>query len=187
MINGEKEAGATMFYLGEDMDAGDIIDQKRICICPEDDAPTLADRLIPHYVAMVEKNVPLLEKGVAPRRKQNPEQATYAIWRVPDDGLIDWRLPAARIHNLVRGLTNPYPGAFTFWEGKKLFVWKSRVCPEKRLYLGGVPGKVEKILPGIGVNVLTGEGILTLLEVQLEGQDRVNASQVIRRLKMRLG
>ena len=76
-----------------------------------------------------------------------------------------------------------YVQAFTFLDGKKLFVLKTQVSPKQRLYAGNIPGRIESIEPGLGVHVLTGEGILTMAAVQLEGQDVAKAWEVIKRLK----
>lgn len=187
VINGEEETGATLFYLVNEMDAGDIIDQRALKICACDDAPSIADKLVPLYVDMVRENIPLLLQGRAPRHQQDHSAATFGIWRVPADGKIDWSCSAQEVHNLVRGLTAPYPGAFTFLDGKKLFVWRSTLDPEQRFYRGGGAGKVERVLPNGGVNVLTGEGIVSLLEAQLEGGERLPAAKVISRLKTQLG
>jgi methionyl-tRNA formyltransferase len=100
---------------------------------------------------------------------------------------MDWNLPARRLFNLVRALTAPYAGAFTRLDGRRLTVWSAEVEKEPRIYVGNIPGKVERILPGVGVNVLTGDGILLLKDVQLEGDRRRNAAEVIKLLKTRLG
>jgi methionyl-tRNA formyltransferase len=83
-------------------------------------------------------------------------------------------------------LTGPYPGAYTMLDGRKLVVWSSEIESEPRRYVGSIPGKVERIIPGVGVNVLTGDGILRIKRVQLEDGEPLNASEVITRLKTKL-
>jgi methionyl-tRNA formyltransferase len=186
LINGERETGVTMFYAAEEMDAGDIIEQRARPIKDEDDAGTLDAWLNETVERMLEENLPRLAAGTAPRAAQDHSRATYAIWRGPEDGHIDWSRPTRDVFNLIRGLTSPYPGAFSMLEGRKLIVWSAEIEREPRQYVGRIPGKVERIIPGEGVNVLTGDGTLRIKRVQLEGEEQREASEVIRRLKTRL-
>jgi methionyl-tRNA formyltransferase len=183
LINGERETGVTMFYAAEEMDAGDIIDQRARTITDEDDAGTLDCWLNETVEQMLDENLPRLAAGTAPRIKQDHAQATYTIWRSPEDGRIDWRQPTRSIFNLIRGLTAPYPGAYTLLDGRKLIIWSAEIEREPRRYVGRIPGKVERLIPGAGVNVLTGDGVLRIKRVQLEGQEPQHATEVIRRLK----
>ncbi|HEX8922449.1 MAG TPA: methionyl-tRNA formyltransferase [Pyrinomonadaceae bacterium] len=186
LINDEKKTGVTMFYAAEEVDSGDIIDQRERLISDEDDAATLDSWLNTAVEQMLEENLPRLVEGTASRREQDHTQATYAIWRSPEDGHIDWNQPTRAIFNLIRGLTSPYPGAYTMLDGRKLTIWSAEVEKEPRRYVGNIPGKVESIVAGVGVNVLTGDGILCIKRVQLEGGEPQNASEIIGRLKTRL-
>lgn len=185
LINGEQRTGVTMFYAAPDVDSGDIIEQRERCITDEDDAGTIDAWLNETVAEMLKTNLPRLADGSAPRVAQDHTQATYTIWRSPEDGRIDWSRPAREILNLIRGLTTPYPGAFTLLDGRKLIVWSAELETEPRHYVGVVPGKVERIIPAAGVNVLTGDGILRLKQVQLENGEPQNAAEIITRLKTR--
>jgi methionyl-tRNA formyltransferase len=186
LINGEHETGVTMFYAAEEMDAGDIIEQRARAITDDTDAGTLDAWLNETVEAMLEENLPRLADGTAARTPQEHSRATYAIRREPEDGHIDWSRPTRTVFNLVRGLTSPYPGAFSMLEGRKLIIWSAEIEREPRHYVGRISGKVERIIPGEGVNVLTGDGTLRIKRVQLEGDEPRDASEVIRRLKTRL-
>ncbi|HYY99756.1 MAG TPA: methionyl-tRNA formyltransferase [Pyrinomonadaceae bacterium] len=186
LINGERETGVTMFYAADEVDAGDIIEQRARAITDEDDAGTLDAWLNETVERMLEENLPRLAGGTAPRVPQDHSRATYAIWREPEDGRIDWGRPTREVFNLVRGLASPYPGAFSVLEGRKLVIWSAEIEREPRAYVGRNPGKVERIIPGEGVNVLTGDGTLRIKRVQLEGDEPRRADEVIRRLKTRL-
>jgi methionyl-tRNA formyltransferase len=186
LINGERETGVTMFYAAEEMDAGDIIEQRARAITDEDDAGTLDAWLNETVESMLEANLPRLADGTAPRIAQDHSQATYAIWRSPADGHVDWSRPTREVFNLVRGLTSPYPGAFSLLDGRKLLIWSAEMEREPRTYVGRIPGKVERIISGSGVNVLTGDGTLRIKRVQLEGEEPRRADEVIRRLMTRL-
>jgi len=183
LINGEKETGVTMFYAADDVDAGDIIEQRDRCITDGDDAGTIDAWLNDTVEEMLKQNLPRLADGTAARTPQNHEQATYTIWRSPEDGRIDWHKPAREIWNLIRGLTRPYPGAFAILDGRKLIVWSAEIETNPRRYVGSVPGKVERIVPTTGVNVLTGDGILRLKQVQFENDEPRNGADVVTRLK----
>jgi methionyl-tRNA formyltransferase len=186
LINDEEKTGVTMFYAAEEFDAGDIIDQRERLITDHDDAAAIDAWLNATVELMLEENLPRLVDGTAQRRGQDHTQATYTIWRSPEDGRIDWTQPTRAIFNLVRGLTSPYPGAYTMLDGQKLIIWSAEIVRDVRRYVGSIPGKVERIIPGVGVNVLTGDGILLLKRVQLAGGEPQNASEVIKRLKTRL-
>jgi methionyl-tRNA formyltransferase len=186
LINGERETGVSMFYAAEEMDAGDIIEQRSRAINDADDAGTIDAWLNETVEQMLEENLPRLASGTAPRTPQEHSRATYAIWRDPEDGRIGWGRPTREVFNLIRGLASPYPGAFSMLEGRRLIIWSAEIEREPRLYVGRIPGKVERIIPGEGVNVLTGDGTLRMKRVQLEGEEPRDASEVIRRLKTRL-
>jgi methionyl-tRNA formyltransferase len=186
LINGEGETGVTMFYAAEEMDAGDIIEQRSRAITDEDDAGTIDAWLNETVERMLEENLPRLASGTAQRTPQDESRATYAIWRDPEDGRIDWGRRTREVFNLIRGLASPYPGAYSLLEGRRLIIWSAEIEREPRRYVGRNPGKVERIIPGEGVNVLTGDGTLRIKRVQLEGEEPRRADEVIRRLKTRL-
>jgi methionyl-tRNA formyltransferase len=186
LINGESETGVTMFYAAEEMDAGDIIEQRSRAITDDTDAGTIDAWLNETVERMLEENLPRLASGTAPRIAQDHSQATYAIWRDPEDGRIDWNRPTREVFNLIRGLASPYPGAYSLLEGRRLTIWSAEIEREPRRYAGRNPGKVERIIPGEGVCVLTGDGTLRIKRVQLENDEPRRADEVIRRLKTRL-
>jgi methionyl-tRNA formyltransferase len=186
LINGERETGVTMFYAADEVDAGDIIEQRQRTITDEDDAGTIDAWLNETVESMLTENLPRLADGTAPGTPQDNSNATYAIWRDPEDGHIDWGQSTRAVFNLIRGLTSPYPGAFSLLEGRKLIIWSAELEREPREYVGRIPGKVERVIHGEGVNVLTGDGTLRIKLVQLEGEEPRRADEVIRRLKTRL-
>ena len=187
LINGETETGLTMFYATEEVDAGDVIEQRRIPISPNDDAATLEQKVAATAVAILSDLFPALLAGTAPRRPQNHAAASYCIWRRPQDGEIDWLRPAEEIHNLVRGLTHPYPGAFTTLDGDKVAVWRTALTSPQRPYVGAIAGKVESITPGKAVTVLTGDGLIDLLELEIADSGRQPAWKLLTRLYTQLG
>jgi len=174
IINGETETGNTMFFLDEGVDAGDIIAQRRIPISDEDTCATVYDKAAAAAIEMLKENLPLLKEGRAPRSPQDHARATVMPKRRPEDGAIDWLRGARDLHNWVRALTHPYPGAFSFVEGRRLFVWEARVCRENAP--PGDPGEVVRSDPAGGLVVATGDGHLALRRVQWESGSEVEAA-----------
>jgi methionyl-tRNA formyltransferase len=95
--------------------------------------------------------------------------------RRPEDGLIDWNRPVSRIYNWIRALTRPYPGAFTYLDGRKITIWKSKIELECK-NMGGPIASVHIDTDGYPA-VVTGDGILKLLEAQREGEPSVAGNQ----------
>jgi methionyl-tRNA formyltransferase len=129
VINGEKETGATLHYMTEKPDAGDIVDQQAVSISPDDTAADVFRKVTAAAANVLDRSLPALIAGNAPRMPQDMAEGSYYGGRKPADGRIDWRLPAARIHDLVRGVAPPYPGAFTTLAGKTLRILRTRPEP----------------------------------------------------------
>src|SRR5438034_7060890 len=108
------------------MEGGDIVAQKRVPIEPPDTAPMVYERVCDATVDLIVEQYPALVSGTASRRPQLEGTGSVACRRTPEDGCIDWNKTTAEIANLIRGLTAPYPGAFTFYEGRRLTIWSAR-------------------------------------------------------------
>ena len=100
-------------------DAGDIVDQEAVPIGPEDTAQDVFNKCVKAARLVLERQIDALTAGTAPRREQDESQATYFGGRKPEDGRIDWTQSAENIYNLIRAVTQPYPGAFTEVDGKQ--------------------------------------------------------------------
>ena len=124
IINGETETGATLHWMTPRPDEGDIVAQKKVPIGEADTAKEVMLRVARAAEELIRDNLVLLESGMAPRTPQDHFKATRFGGRKPEDGLIEWNAPARDIANLVRAVTRPYPGAFTFFEGRKVYIWK---------------------------------------------------------------
>jgi UDP-4-amino-4-deoxy-L-arabinose formyltransferase / UDP-glucuronic acid dehydrogenase (UDP-4-keto-hexauronic acid decarboxylating) len=123
LVNGEEETGVTLHHMAPEPDAGDIVSQRRVAISSNDTARSLHDRLAQASAEMLDEVLPSVKDGNAPRRAQDNSKATYYGGRRPEDGEIDWSLPAAEVRNLVRAVTQPYPGAFSFLGDRKCLLW----------------------------------------------------------------
>jgi methionyl-tRNA formyltransferase len=127
MINGEREAGVTLFHFSDGVDDGDVIAQKSFPIEPADTIREVLDKATRASIEIVEEYVPRLADGTAPRVPQDHSRATVVPQRKPADGLIDWSWDAERIRNFIRAQTRPYPGAFTVIGDKRVTIWSADV------------------------------------------------------------
>ncbi|HEY3113542.1 MAG TPA: methionyl-tRNA formyltransferase [Gemmatimonadaceae bacterium] len=130
MINGEPEAGVTLFHFADGIDDGDIIAQQSFPIESTDTIREVLDKATRASIEIVETYLPRLAEGTAPRTAQDHSRATVLPQRSPDDGLIDWAWDPVRINNFIRAQTKPYPGAFTYIGGKRVTIWSADVTPE---------------------------------------------------------
>jgi methionyl-tRNA formyltransferase len=170
------------------MDGGDILLQKRVDIDPGASAPAVYEQVCEATVDLVLEALPLLRDGMTNRVPQDHKESTYTCSRAPQDGYIDWSAPTNQIYNKIRALAHPYPGAFTYYKGQKLTIWDAILPPDPRRYIGRVPGKLVSIDTSEGfVDVLTGDSVIRLLRVQLEGGPPMRASQVLRSVRDSLG
>ncbi|MEK7616888.1 MAG: methionyl-tRNA formyltransferase [Patescibacteria group bacterium] len=185
IINGEKMSGVTLFYLDEGIDSGDIIAQRKIPIGSTDTGFTLYQKTKTASVEILIDYLEDIKRGSASRIKQNEKEATYTCFRTPDDGEIFWTRPAKDIYNLIRALSDPYPGAFTIYEGRKIIIQKASFTDSPRNFVGRIPGRVVAVGQG-WVEVLTGDGSLKIEEIEVEGK-KLPASKIFSSIKGTLG
>jgi UDP-4-amino-4-deoxy-L-arabinose formyltransferase/UDP-glucuronic acid dehydrogenase (UDP-4-keto-hexauronic acid decarboxylating) len=129
LVNGEKETGITLHYMTPEPDDGDIVSQKKVAISDDDTARTLHEKLAGLSSAMLDEVLPQIKAGTASRKPQNHSQATYYGGRQPKDGEIDWSLSSKEIRNLVRAVTQPYPGAFSYAGDRQCLFWSVTEMP----------------------------------------------------------
>ena len=127
IIHGERETGATLHYMTERADAGDIVDQQAVPILPDDTAFEVMNKVGVAAEIVLARTLPALVRGDAPRKPQDASVATYFGRRRPEDGCIDWTRSASAIHNLVRAVAPPYPGAFTSIAGRPVRLLRTRL------------------------------------------------------------
>lgn len=129
VLKGLRETGATLHYMVARADAGDIVDQAPVPIADDDAAYDVFLKVASAAELILSRSLPALEAGVAPRKPQILSQGEYRGRRRPEDGRIDWSLPARDIHNLVRAVAPPFPGAFADFDGERWTVTRTRVMP----------------------------------------------------------
>jgi len=170
LLHGEREGGVTLHHMVAKPDAGDVVDQESFPIGPDDRPTDVFARLLPAAERVIERSARAVVDGTAPRARQLESKATTFGRRRPEDGLIDWHLAAADVRNLVRAVTEPYPGAFSHAYGSRVLVWWAEHEPAPSRSAGALaPGTIEHA--GQSLLVSCGDGRrLRLTDVEIEGQ-----------------
>ena len=149
IINGEDHIGVSLHVMVKEADAGDLVDQEKIPIGPEETAAIILPRVREAAVNVLGRQLDGLLTGRAPRTPQNHALATYFGKRTPEDGRIDWTKSAREVFNLVRALSQPFPGAFTdvIFQGQtaRLLVWQAR--PVTSIPTVTLPGRLISLQP----------------------------------------
>ncbi|OPY91875.1 MAG: Bifunctional polymyxin resistance protein ArnA [Syntrophaceae bacterium PtaU1.Bin231] len=167
LVNGEERTGVTLHLMTEKPDAGGIVGQRAVAISETDTARTLYGKLCREAGVLLDEVLPLIREGRETVMPQDLSQGSYFGGRKPEDGRIDWRWPSRRIYNLIRAVTDPYPGAFAFFaDGRKIFVWWA--TPASAAGQNAGPGEIR--LDGAEVAVGTGDGLLRLQDVEVDGR-----------------
>jgi methionyl-tRNA formyltransferase len=131
ILRGELETGATLHYMVERADAGEMVDQLAVPILRDDDAREVFAKVTVAAETVLARSLPGLIAGTAPRRVQPVEPGQYFGRRRAEDGRIDWAWPAEQIHNLVRAVAPPFPGAFADVQGVRWWVHKTRIAARR--------------------------------------------------------
>lgn len=160
---GLRETASTFFFMDNGVDTGDILSQRSVEINEADDAGALYLRIADIAARQLREFLPSLKNRQYIRLPQNDENANYWRKRNRLDGQIDWRMSACSIHNLVRALSRPYPGAHFIHDGREIKVWRTEVVMESRCNLE--PGKVLSIFDG-SITIKTGQDALRLIDVE---------------------
>ncbi|MBS6507720.1 MAG: methionyl-tRNA formyltransferase [Paraclostridium bifermentans] len=175
IINGEEKTGVTTMYMDEGLDTGDMILKSEIPLDDEITAGELHDKMMIDGAKVLKETIDLIEKGEAPREKQSNEDTCYSPIMNKSLGNIDWKKSAIYIHNLVRGI-NPWPSAYTTYEGQTMKIWKTKVIDKNSDKDPGTIISVDKE----GINVSTSEGIVQIKEIQMAGKKRMEVPEYIK-------
>ena len=175
IINGETETGVTTMLMDVGMDTGDILLTATEAILPDDTAATLQDRLANLGADLLIDTLDRLADGRLTPTPQDHSQATVAPMLKKTDGRIDWTQSAAAIANRIRGMT-PWPGAFTYLDGKLLKIYRAAPALSDA---AAAPGTVVAGFED-ELRVTTGDGALAVLELQGESGKRLTAKEFLR-------
>jgi len=183
LVNGESSTGVTLHHMVKRADAGDIVGQKEIPIEYEDTAFTLHEKLCRYAKELLSELLPLIKNHAAPHIPQNLSAGSYYGGRRPEDGKIDWTRPVTEIYNLIRAVTYPYPGAFTFLpDGEKLFIWWGKPEPgnDSEITEGALQAEGEDIY------VQSSDGRLKLIDIEV-ADARLKGHEIFNYFKRKKG
>jgi len=167
ILKGEKETGVTVHYINEGIDTGKIILQEKIEIKKTDYIANILEKVKEKYPEMINEAVDLIGNDEIKPVKQKKENGSYYGKRTPADGLIDWSQSAKDIYNLIRAVSHPYPGAFTYLNDEKVFIWRAEVKAETAN--NEQPGKIiEKNYDTFLVQCGRGQLFVTNYETETE-------------------
>lgn len=201
ILEGEKETGITVMQMDEGMDTGAMLSTIKTTILPGETAGELFDRLSilggEHIVGIVDD---LVSGRLIPVPQDN-NQATYTSKVTKEMGLINWQKSAAVIERQIRGL-DPWPGAYTYWNEKRIKIWKAEAVYTQDEFLeysaaehiSTTANNMNTVLPGtiVGItkdslSVQTGDGILIIFEVQPDNKKRMHCGDFIRGHQLAVG
>ncbi|MCD8013628.1 MAG: methionyl-tRNA formyltransferase [Lachnospiraceae bacterium] len=177
VINGEAESGVTTMRMDAGLDTGDMILKKVVPLAKNETGGSLFDKLSAVGASLLMETLDAIENGTASYEKQPKESPTgYASMLTKEDGRIDWGRSAHEIERRIRGL-DPWPGAWTRFHGKLLKVWRAEVAEEGAGQMP--PGTVCRVTK-TALYVQTGDGILSILELQPEGKKKMPVDAFLR-------
>ncbi|QIR40499.1 methionyl-tRNA formyltransferase [Tolypothrix sp. PCC 7910] len=187
IINDEPCAAISIHKISSDLDEGNIVFQQLIPIHRHDTVADLYDRLNEIQRQNLGETVVKAFNGY-PGVQQNNAEATYGCTRLPEDGEINWSASTRSIDCLIRALVAPFPGAYTYFQGTKLTIWQAQPVDNPPIYVGRIPGRIINRSKTDGfVDVLTSDGVLRIFTVQLTGEEKTAASNIIKSVKTTLG
>jgi len=162
ILTGQEEAGISLFVLGDGVDDGPLYGQERFPIGPRTGIGELVKAAEDGALRLIERCLPAIsDSRIKPQ--QQVGEPTYCLQRSPEDGAIDWSSPASMIDRLVRAVGRPYPGAFTWFENQKIFVWSADLVVNGPP-VHGVPGQISRVRIADDPWVVTGNGCLVIRE-----------------------
>lgn len=196
ILNGDKSTGVTIMQMGPGLDDGDIIMQEEMAIAPDETGGSLFEKLAIRGGNMCCMAMVAIENNLVERIPQNEADATYVSVIKKDFGAIDFSADAQYIERMIRGL-NPWPSAFTYWNGQMLKIWAAKVVSDEEIVEAGdlfggayaleaMPGTVV-FVDSIGIMVRTGYGFLTITELQLAGKKRMNVKDFLNGNMLEIG
>lgn len=182
LIDGETVTGVTTMQMDEGLDTGDMLLEAEVPIGADETGGSLHDKLAAAGAKLCVETLKALEEGTVTPRKQGESPTKYARMLDKELGRIDWSRDAASIERLIRGL-NPWPSAYTLWEGKTMKIWAAEVLDGDSALPCGAVADVTKT----GFSVQTGSGLLRILELQIPGKKRMSADAFLRGYRMEPG
>lgn len=184
IANGESKTGVTVFLLDQKMDHGPILEQREVYIDMEDTTASVLQKMIEPASEALEAALETIRLGASEISPQNHQDASAAPKLKKEDGLLDFNKTALDLHNQIRAF-DPWPGAFSSLLTKKVYLRKTKVAPEAANSLPKILKPAEILILEDRFLVGTFEGVLEVLEIQVEGRKAMPVSQYIHGLQQK--
>jgi methionyl-tRNA formyltransferase len=175
IIRGKNKVGLSIFEFVAEVDDGDVFAQTTVPIEARDDIQTVYQRVTIAARKLATETLAKVASGEVEPTPQDRSNATYLPQRKPEDGIIDWSRSASAIVDWIRALTDPYPGAFTFYNGQRVTVWSAELATVQSRES---PGTITAVESGSGIVVATGNGTIRLKQIQLADKPRTWADNI---------
>ncbi len=177
VIGGDRESGVTTMRMDAGLDTGDMIMAEKVALAPDETGGSLFDRLSSVGAELLVRTLDAVFDGTAQYEKQPAESPTpYASMLTRKDGEVDWTQSAAQIERRIRGL-DPWPGTWTKYRGRTLKLWRAEAEPVCGICVA--PGTVTQVTK-MALKIQTGQGLLSVLELQPEGKKRMDVASYLR-------
>lgn len=174
IINNDGFSGATVHWIDDErVDSGRIISQVRVPIELSDDASVLYKKIADSYPSLLGEALSKIKSGKNDYMVQDEKLASYHSHWDEGSGRIDWESGSLVIYNLIRALVKPYPGAFSFYKGRKIYIWKAEL--QKNAFFSKKKGKIMQVSRD-GIFVSTSDWAVKIKNIQFENEKEVNAA-----------
>ena len=185
VIDGEKVSGVTTMKMDEGLDTGDMLEKVEVELNEKETGGSLHDKLADIGAKLLVHTLGELEKGTLNPEKQGESPTAYARMLDKKLGKIDWSKPAFEIERLIRGL-NPWPSAYTDWNGKTMKIWEADVISQEEGAEKKEPGTIVQVTRK-AFYVQTGDGLLQISALQIPGKKRMETDAFLRGYQVKTG
>lgn len=176
LLCGDEVTGVSIMLMDAGVDTGPILAQRETPILPEDNTATLTAKLARLGADLLVDTLPSWLEGKIEPQPQNESKISYSKLITSEDGRINWHLPAMEIWRKVRAY-NPWPSCYTYWQGRRFKIYEAMPLGDVKR---GKVGEVVLLEPSATIGVVTGDGVLGLRQVQLEGKREMSIAEFIR-------
>jgi methionyl-tRNA formyltransferase len=184
LIKGLDETALSLFHLVEEADAGDLVGQKAITVRLHDDAASLFEKVVATGRELIREHYGALAAKTVPSRTQSTSEATWWPRRRPEHGLVDWTRSPMAVYNWIRGQSDPYPGAFSYLDYRKVTFWDANPPGDDRDFVK--PGEITYV-EADAVGIGAWENTIEVTCLQVTGDDRIAGSELINRYDIGIG
>ena len=177
IIQGESKGGVAVVVVDDGIDTGDILAEAMYDIGPDETIAEVQEKVVALFPPLLVGVVERFDRGDTSGRRQQPHEGAYWHKRRADDGMIDWRsLSDKKVHDLVRSLVRPYPGAFSYLGGRKVYIWKTELLAPT---FSGLAGRIVRGYGGGHVVIAANRGIL-VRDFSFENADEEESRRIMR-------